>query len=294
MSDTDKLLVIEGMPETDEDDEFMRLLEREAALEESVLHLPKGYLSVSQVAMYLRCGAAYEYRYVKDIIRAPGVALAEGSAMHKALEVALREKMEKHTIAPISVLRDAWHETWEQKAKDVVEWGDDGKNSTQSLITSRSEQLIRVYHKEKLPVANPVGVEKRFWTMIGAERTPVLGYVDLVDAEIVNSLPGPTVVDHKVVRAAKSQSETDSDMQLTVYAQTMGTPRVRFDSFVKTKTPKIQTTRSIRTQKDFAHVARLFDDVARAISSGTFMACDPTSWNCSPKWCGYYKDCRGR
>jgi hypothetical protein len=242
----------------------------------------------------MRCGLQYKFRYVDDLIRPPGVALIEGSAMHKALEVGLKEKMDAGTVAPISVMLDAWHDSWKKKKKEVKDWGDGGKDKTERTIEGRAHSLVRQYHTDHLPQRNPTGVEQRFWTMIGETRTPVLGYIDLVDVDVVNEISGPTVVDHKVVRAAKSQSDADSDMQLTVYAQATGTPRVRFDSFCKTKIPKIKTIRSMRTTQDYKWAASIFDSVAQSVSKGVFMPADPTGWTCTRKFCGYYDSCRGK
>lgn len=289
----DELFVLEGMPSVDEEEEFKKLVE-EAKLEESTLHLPRGYLSISQVGTYMRCGLQYKYRYVDDLIRAPGVAMIEGSAMHKALEVALKEKMKAGTVAPVSVLLDAWRDSWTKKKTDVTDWGDDGKTKTEQTIEDRGRALVNLYHRDHLPGTNPTGVEERFWTLVGETRTPVLGYIDLIDVDVVDDISGPTVVDHKVVRSAKSQADTDADMQLTMYAHAIGTPRVRFDSFCKTKTPKIKTTRSMRTTQDYKWVALIFDTVATNISKGVFMPADPTGWICSRKFCGYYDSCRGK
>jgi len=291
--DDSELFVLEGMPGVDEQDEFKKLVD-EGKLEEGEIHLPRGYLSVSQASMYMRCGLQYKYRYVDDIIKAPGVALIEGSAMHKALETALTEKMEAGTVAPVDVMLDAWNDYWKEKKKDVEDWGDDGKDATERVIADRSNQLVRMYHKSHLPKAHPMGVEKGFWLLIGKHRIPIKGYIDLVDVEEVNEIGGPTVVDHKVVRAAKSQADADSDMQLTMYAHAVGTPRVRFDSFCKTKTPKIKTTRSVRTTQDYKWVENVFDLIAENIGRGVFLPADPASWVCTPKFCGYYHMCRGR
>jgi hypothetical protein len=289
----DKLFILEGMPAVEEEDEFKKLV-KEAELEESTLYLPRGYLSVSQVGMYMRCGLQYKYRYVDDVIKPPGVALVEGSAMHKALEVGLIEKMQAGTVTPVDVMLDAWQDSWKQKKTEVEDWGDEGEQKVAETVENRGHTLIKMYHGTHLPERHPTGVEKRFWTMMGDTRTPVLGYIDLVDVETVDQIPGPTVVDHKVVRAAKSQADTDSDMQLTVYAQAIGTPRVRFDSFCKTKKPQIKTTRSMRTTQDYKWVAHVFDTVAQNISKGVFLPADPASWVCSRKFCGYYDSCRGK
>lgn len=287
------LFVVEGKSDVDEDVEFKKLIEARK-LAESPLNLPRGYLSVSQVSMYLRCALAYEWRYVRDIIRPPGFALVEGKAMHRALEMGLREKMTVGSVTPIDVLLDAWRDTWTTSKTEVEDWGEDGEQKTVRTIEDRGRALIKLYHTEHLPKRDPTGVEQRFWMEMGEQRIPILGYVDLIDKENLDGIHGPTVVDHKVVKAAKSQSDADSDMQLTLYAHATRTPRVRFDSFCKTLKPKIKTTRSIRTVQDVRWVSHVFDAVAQNISKGIFIPTDPANWQCLPKYCGYYDLCRGK
>lgn len=283
-----KVVFLEGAEDVDPEDEYNRLVE-EATLVESELTLPRGYLSVSQVSMYMRCGLQYAFRYVDDLIRAPGLALVEGTAIHRAVEVGLREKMESGTPAPLDVMLDAWRDKWAEASKDVEDWGDDGKYAAAREVERRATSFVRTYHTDHIPTIRPESVENRFWTTVGENRIPVLGFIDLIDA-----FKHRTVVDHKVVKSAKSQADADSDLQLTLYSKVSGTNEVGFDCFVKTKTPKVKSVRSKRTPTDHVWMERVFDHVAQAINDGVFLPADPTSWSCSPKFCGYYHMCRGR
>jgi len=276
-----------------EDEDFQQLVD-ESALEKSKLELPRGYLSVSQVNMYMRCGFQYENRYVNNKVAPPGVSMVEGSSMHKSLEVGLREKKDKGTVAPVSVMLDAWHDYWKEGKKEVVDWGDEGAQKFERLVTIRASKFVHMYHADYLPNTNPLDIEKRSYAMVGKHRIPVLGYIDLIDQENTDLINGRVVVDHKVVRSAKSQSDADNDLQLTLYSYMENTRSVRFDCFVKSKLAKIKTVSSHRTQKDIDWMFKIFDNVVLNISAGIFMPGDPTSWVCSKKYCGYYNSCRGK
>lgn len=289
----ERTLFIEGADSLEEDEEFQKLLD-EAALEESALQFPRGYISVSQLNMFMRCGLQYKFRYVDQIVRPPGVSLVEGSSMHKALEVGLREKMDTGNIGPVSVMKDAWHETWTEKKKEIENWGDDGEQKVVHEVEKRGLTLLGKYHHEKMPVVHPIDVEQRFWTTIGKNNIPVLGYIDMIDQDKIDLVNGRSVVDHKVVRATKSQADADNDIQLTLYSKVSQAPRVRFDCFVKTKEPKIKSVSSVRTRHDYRWLARVFDAVAETISAGVFLPADPSHWTCTPKFCGYYYTCRGK
>jgi len=289
----ERTVFIEGIDSLEEDEEFQKLV-NEAELEESALQFPRGYLSISQVNMFIRCGLQYEMRYIKDMISPPGVTLVEGSSIHKALEVGLREKMDTGKVAPASVMEDAWYGAWKEKKKEVEDWGEEGETQIASAIEKRGPVFINDYRNINMPLINPVGVEQRFWTTIGKHNIPALGYIDLLDEDKPGQLNGRVVVDHKVVKSSKSQGETDSDPQLTLYSKVSQTNRVRFDCFVKTKTPKIKTIESTRTKKDYLWLSQIFDRVGEAINLGVFLPADPTGWGCTPKFCGYYRVCRGK
>jgi hypothetical protein len=289
----ERAIFIEGVDSLEEEEEFQKLLDQ-AELEKSVLQFPRGYLSVSQVNMFMRCGLQYKFRYVDDVISPPGVSLVEGTSMHKALEVGLREKMDTSKIPPVDVMRDAWRDTWKKRHTDIQDWGDDGKVKASAAAEKHGMSFVTMYHRDNLPKTYPLGVEQRFWTSVGAHNIPTLGYIDLVDQEKIDLVDGKTVVDHKIVRATKSQADADSDLQLTLYSEVSDTRHVRFDCFVKTKSPKIKTVKSTRKRADYKWMSTVFDRVAEAINAGIFLPCDPTSWACTPKFCGYYRMCRGK
>ncbi len=289
----ERTLFIEGANSLEEDEEFQKLIDQ-SELEESALQSPRGYISISQLNTYIRCGLQYQFRYIDDMVSPPGVALIEGSTIHKALEVGLREKMDTGKVGPLSVMKDAWSDAWKENKKGVVDWEEEGEQKTARVIEQRGLYLLNEYHRVKMPAINPIGVEQRFWTSIGEHNIPVLGYIDLVDQDKIDLIEGRVVVDHKVVKSSKSQGDADSDPQLTLYAKVSNTNRVRFDCFCKTKTPKIKSVESTRTHKDYLWLSKIFDRVAEAINAGMFLPADPTSWACSQRFCGYYHICRGK
>jgi len=266
-----------------EEEEFFRLTE-DGILEKCDLELPRGYLSSSQVNRYLKCGMQYKFRYIDGIIRPPGIAMAAGSSVHRALEIALKEKMKTSSV-PLSLIEDAWWESWRVIKKDIEDWEED-----ENTVEGQLRKLVKVYHSTKLPEILPLEVEKRFWISVGKSNVPVVGYIDLIDQP-----ENKTIVDHKVVGRSKQQREADSSLQLTLYSKAMQIPKVRFDCLVRgTKTPTVKTLSSQRTQADLDWLEHLFDKVAEAINKGIFMPCDPSSFACSPKYCGYYELCKGR
>jgi len=264
-------------------------------LDECEITLPSIHLSVSQLGTYARCPRQYEFRYIKGVISPPQARMAEGTAVHRALEVGHRERQDTGSTAPLSVLLDAHNDAWKNARADITKWDDD--YDSEDTVVKRGQTFLTKYHKHFLPRLKPVGIEKRFWVSLGASNIPVLGYIDLLteyaDADTGEVNGEIEVVDYKVIARTKSRAEVDGDLQLTLYSGAAHTQRVRFDMFVKTKDPSITTLRSLRTPKDWKWAEQVFTGVAEAIAKGAFPPCLPTNWTCTKDWCGYWHLCRG-
>jgi RecB family exonuclease len=248
--------------------------------------LPSGYLSPSQINMYLRCQMQYYWRYVEGIIKPPKASMAEGSALHKSLEHALTEKMMGNRVF-LSLMKDAWRDSWVKQEQEVEDWDEAGKQVYCEQAEGRGMKFVELYHDQFLPTVQPKAVEQDFQIYLGQSKVPVRGFIDLIDGA-----GSGTVVDHKVVTMAKSEAEVQGDLQLTLYAKATGITQVRFDCFVKTKSPKILKLQSNRGDRDFAWAELIIDRVVQGIQSGNFIPCLPGNWACTEKNCGYFRICR--
>lgn len=267
------------------------LLVESGKLPETSLVLPKSFLSVSQVHLFQSCARAYEWRYVKDVISPPLARTAEGQAVHRSLELAHRNRMRSGQVTPLDTMLDAHNDAWANLKKDIEVW--DKEEDDEERILKRARSFLFQYHSKHLPALNPITVEQRFWITMGQHNVPLVGYIDLI-ADDLTDTDVREVIDYKVVSKSKSQSDIDNDVQLTVYAHAAGLPRVRFDQFIKTTAPAIKILRSQRDSRNYQWVQNVFVAVAEAISAGNFPPCDPGSWLCTEKWCGYWKRCRGK
>lgn len=272
---------IEGVEDIDA---YVSQLIKEEEIPASLYELPKEYLSVSQVTMFQRCPRQYFYRYVENVVSPPGSAMVEGSAIHRSLEKALLAK-KNNDLLPLDTLLDVYREEW-KKAEGVVFEEDENEDK----ILSRGRRFLTLYREDNLKRIIPIDVEKKFFVTLPGAHVPVLGFIDLIDAGEEDKVEA--IVDHKVTGRMKSQFEADSDMQLTLYSHVIGTPKVRFDVFLKNKTPVIKSVSSLRRSADIRWVSKVFTEVARAISTGIFPPCDPKNYMCRPEQCGYFGRCR--
>jgi RecB family exonuclease len=248
--------------------------------------LPSGYLSASQIKTYLRCQMQYFWRYVQGIIKPPKASMAEGSVLHRSVERALREKMTGQHVY-LDLLKDTWRQTWTEKEKEVEDWEESDKTAYCQEAEKRGMKFLEMYHEHFLPSIQPKSVEQDFQVLVGPSKIPIIGFIDLVDGA-----GSGTVVDHKVVNMAKPEAEVKGDLQLTVYAKATGLTNVRFDCFVKTKSPKIVKLSATRDHRDQVWLDLLVERVVQGIHSGNFIPCAPGGWSCTEKQCGYFDICR--
>lgn len=279
------------------------------------LTLPKKYLSISQVNMYLRCARQYKFRYIDDHKRPPGSSMALGSSGHAALEVTHHHLVDQEVPAPTEQLLDRFADKWTEISAFIEDW----EGAEPGQLKDMGVALVRLYNTNVAPHVRPHvdannvrGIEKKFEVTVGG--VPMLGYIDLIDAnsditmshtelENVRSLMGPkwvaedlrtAIADFKFTGKTMPQAMVDGSIQLTMYSLATGIHAVRFDQLIKTKIPKLKRATSIRTRSDHLWLQRIVREVADAISKGVFPPCSPTEWVCSSKWCGFWGMCRGK
>ena len=269
--------------------------------------LPRGYLSVSQVTQYLKCGAAYAFRYV-DGLTVPGNNYTiQGRAVHKAAET-LHLAMINDVHTPGNLTSEAEMESVysdmhdkelvdnsELLLIDVQNWGqvkDEGLMLTRQYRKGALGDLINPDTGFPLLKIQPVAAEltvKVVLTPEEGEPIPFLGVIDLEEAD--------AIVDLKNKKKACTQAEADNSLQLTLYAHIRGKSIVRLDQLVKpTKTKGVRyiRTQAYRNTKDVKHALHVVQGVTNAIVAGNFMRTNPENWWCSSKWCAYWGSCRGK
>jgi CRISPR/Cas system-associated exonuclease Cas4 (RecB family) len=280
----------------------------------SRLALPKKYLSISQVNMYLRCPKQYEFRYVKDKKQPPAVPLALGTSGHAALETTHHHIVDHDVPAPTEQLLDSFSDKWTELSAQIEDW----EGEQPGHVKDKGVALVRIYNERFAPTVKPQadaekkerGIEKKFEITVGG--VPMLGYIDLIDTNspvafseeelalmakygrVAPEELRSAVVDFKFKSKSMAQSEVDGSLQMTLYSLATGIYAIRFDQLLKTKKPTVKRAAAVRTKQDHLWLQRVVRDVADAISKGVFPPTDPTSWSCNAKWCGYFHLCRGK
>jgi hypothetical protein len=260
--------------------------------------LPKGVLSPSGFSMYVKCPRQFEYAYVLEMRRPPAISMIKGTSIHRGAEV-----VHKHTIehgVPMGV------EEATQAVADAFnaeeEFVEDATKEEKGIAKDAAIHGFKVYHRDAVPKINPVAAEKPFALKVGV--VPFRGVIDLIDRVPGDyslgddpEAPPPeieVVSDLKTTAKQWNQQRIDFEHQLTFYAIAENTNNVRVDFLLeRKKSTEYITKRALRTRRHKQNLVEDVEEVADLIKKGIFPRCDPANWACTPRFCGYYKMCRG-
>jgi hypothetical protein len=264
--------------------------------------LPRGYVSISQVNQYLKCGAAYKFRYMDDILVPGNNFTVQGRGVHKAAEHLHLGLMNTPDALPSMEAMTALYSDLHDKEVsdgailiDEKDWGfvkDEGIRMTQSYRKGALGDLLDPETGFPMLAVRPIAAERIIKVMVTPENSdpiPFLGVVDLEEPD--------TVVDVKSKKKSATQADCDNSIQLTLYAHILGKSNVRLDQVIKpTKTMGVRYLRksSTRTNHDVKHALNVIRDVTEGITKGVFPRTSPDGWHCSMKWCAYWGRCRGK
>jgi len=249
----------------------------------------KPHLSFSQANTYLRCGLQWYYRYARGERRPPGVALLVGSGTHEAVERDMRSKLDTGELledgAPQAIASESVTRRWAEEAPVL-----DGEDEAAALgaAIDLAASLAACHHKHIAPHIEPTHVEREL-----VVDSPDLGLEIVCRVDIQTAT---TIHDTKTAAKAPSLGDLRSAQFGLYRAAIMATDghapdRIQLDGLVKTKVPKAVSIVAEVTDADASAALERLGAVAAGIAAGVFLPADPTSWVCSPKFCGWYDTC---
>lgn len=165
--------------------------------------------------------------------------------------------------------------------------------------------VLPVYERDIAPVIDPVSVQevgkKTIQGSGGTLRPPpvtLVGHLDLVR----RAADGHRIVsDHKFTSKAPSQMEAGKSQQMHSYAYLKDGEEEHKAGHVELillrrlkRGPEVATSSAFVTAGQKVAVEHAVQTTAALYRARYFPMADPSSWACSPEWCGYWKLCRGR
>jgi hypothetical protein len=240
---------------------------------------PAPVLSPSQVRCFFDCPARWWFKYGLQLPERKNSSLALGLAVHQALEVNFREKLETRedleTTGVVIVFREAWMEQVPQTEFTSGE--------SQGDLRRLGERLVAKYMDEVAPTVEPAAVELDVQGEISGVR--VRGRVDVLDVE-------GRLIDFKTASRRPSYVSPDYAFQLATYRQiTPGANgEVRIDSLVKTQTVQIVQQAYTVEEPDIKATQVLYPMAQKAMGSGMYCP-NRQSMLCSHKHCSFAQHC---
>ena len=251
------------------------------------------HLSVSAISDYMDCGLLYKFGRIDKLQpEFKADALIFGTAIHAVLAEFYEEL--KTTCKKMSAkqLQEIFESQWQRLAQDRedIQYKQDKDYDTLLL---EGKELLSIFH-QKLPEdeGSIIAIEEPFEFWLDNLPVPIIGVYDLVLADAAEVI---TIVDHKTVGKAYSNSDIDKNFQLTVYnlaAKSNGFKDreilLRFDVLVKTKVKKFEQYYTTRTELEEMKAIKKILAVYDGITKGVFIPND-TSWKCSG--CAFKQAC---
>lgn len=252
------------------------------------------FISQSMYGMFSRCPAQFERRYVNGEIIPPGIAARRGSATHKAAEINHIQKKVSHEDLETDTLQDAARDEYVRLVKDEGVFIPKDQVSEKDRLLGEgldaAARLTKLYRDALAPQIMPVLVEERLTIDAGLD-VPIKGTIDVLTVD--HWMP-----DVKTAAKSKGQGEADNSLQLTFYAGLVANEtgkwpeKVSLEILVDNKTPKLQSLETTRGPKDWQRLLGRIQLMIAQINTGLFPPCDPNSWICSERWCGYFSSCK--
>jgi len=250
------------------------------------------HLSASSINEYVECSLLYKFGRIDKLpMEFKSDALEFGTCIHRVLENFYQAKM----MGDRMLLKDV-HEffvfTWLDMARgrDDIRYADGSDYN--SLLMFGRDLLTAWYTKLPDDDFTILAIEEAFSFNLPGIDIPIIGAMDLVEQDSAGTI---IITDFKTSGRAYSKDEVDQNQQLTMYqiaAKQNGYADheilLRFDTLIKTKTPKFEQYWTTRTEIDERRLIKKAAQVWDGISKGVFVAND-TSWKC--KGCAFKQAC---
>lgn len=251
---------------------------------------PVRELHQSEIHAFLRCGKLWEFRYVQGLKIPPRAYHTVGRAVDRAITLNLTQKIQSGADLKESEVLDLCSTDFDKESVET-EWMDDKPGEQKDLAVA----CVRAHHREIAPKIHPATVQEKFVLETDAGYN-LGGTIDIVEVD-------DTVRDSKTSKSKYSDDAVYRALQPALYdfafEALRGRPAKAFAYDVMIKPTK---TLDARTQIVAAKVTPedrewLFDtihNVDRAMRAGVALPAPEGSWQCSPKWCGFWSKCKGK
>lgn len=264
--------------------------------------MKKPQIHVSGLQTLWKCGIQYENRHILGLKTPTAVNLIVGTGVHKGLQADLEEKKATGKAGKLSDVQDIARDsvTTALKSEEVEASPEDIDDGfTKDAAVDKAVNLVELGHDEAVPrLLNGDDKSKmhieRQWTL-DVEGLPfqLAGTMDVQQGT-------DYIEDWKTSGKSPVKSSAETSAQLTMYAMATKVldgeiPKVLGLNYL-IQTPKRGDTKLVelrtdRKEEDFFPLLARINLAHAQIQSGTFHPAPMDSWQCSDKWCGFFRTC---
>ena len=249
-------------------------------------------LSASQLTMFQRCAEQWRRRHLEEELLPPTLPVHTGRAVREAVHLALRRRMETGLPMPPEDVADAAATAYARSLRGGVYMPPDDLPSARAALAAGRDTVVALtalFCRELAPKLRPALAGHRVELDLGL-ALPVAVTIDCltVDGEL----------HHLPTASRRWSTERLHGSAVVVLAREAVRRRERglcppgfVDVLVGARTPVLQTLKAPCSPDEIVVLTRKFRLMLTAVQAGIFPPAAPESWNCSPRWCGYFYSC---
>ena len=253
------------------------------------------HLSYSSISSYLLCSRNWKHHYIDKLPEATTPALMFGSAIHDTVEeLVTNNTLEQEAADPVKTFTKSF--AGKIAEAESIDWQDTSEGDQLKLATKilNTPEIINELNAIRAKVnsdGQPM-IERKVELSVPGVDVPIIGYIDII-------LDDGTPADFKTASRAWSQSQADNSMQSLFYLAALNQAgedvNWKFKHLVVTKTlsPKFQSLEHSHAPKEIFFLFDLIQSVWSGIQNEVFVP-NPDAWKCSPCWCSFFNNCRGK
>ena len=243
--------------------------------------------SASRLKRLLQCPRQFRYVYIDGLPTVSTAPLAFGRVIHEVICAAHEAQMISGALPRPEELLAKFDAGWEAiLTREEILFR--ASHPTPERYVRQGHELLRIFHALNRDAAPPLAVELAFEVEIGPHL--VRGVIDRVDE--VTGHDGERVlliVDYKSGTRKPNQSEADSDLQLTLYAQALeGWLELPVGGVEFCALRDGSRLTSTRNRHHFAWLQEVFAYGQHVQGRGEYAPC-PGFW-C--RWCDFQRECQ--
>jgi hypothetical protein len=242
------------------------------------------------------CGEKFRRIYLELDSLPKGTYVAVGSGVDTAVNRNLEQYILDQTLLSLEEIEDIARSAadFELRNNDIVYDADEkelGAEKANAEAIEKAARLAVLHAKDVAPHLRPTAVQRKWSLEIPGIPFDLVGTIDVQEGS-------QSIRDTKTSGKSPSEGIADRSEQLSIYALAVRTldgrvpDLVALDYLIDNKKPVAKTYTSTRDDDDFQVVLARVENAADVIQKGAFTPARPTDWQCSLKWCGFFRSCK--